>query len=82
MQPITILGACLCFWVLYLKYRSRRKDRLSKNPKQRLRSVKLLLAAFVAWMALSFTLQHMMAKIDGPDTRGPSLMERVISFLL
>jgi hypothetical protein len=80
IQPITLLGAVLCFWVLYLKYRSQPKDRPRSSPKRRLGVVKMLFAAFVAWMALSFTLQHMLAKLDGPLTPEPSMLERVITF--
>jgi hypothetical protein len=81
IQPITLLGAGLCFLVLFLKYRSQPKDRPRRSPKQRLGTAKMLLAAVVAWMALSFTLQHMLAKLDGPVTPEPSLLERIVSFL-
>jgi hypothetical protein len=81
IQPVTLIGVGLCFLLLFLKYRSQPKDRPRSSPKQRIKTAKMLLAAFVAWMALSFTLQHMIVKIDGPDTHEPSLLERIVFFL-
>jgi len=80
MQPITIITAGIFFVVLYLRYQNRPKDgpRPSKQRKGKL--VKVLIAAIVAWMAVSYSLQHTMGQIDGTD-HDPSFMERVVSFL-
>jgi len=80
IQPITLLGAGLCFGVLYLRYRSQPKDGPRRTPKQKIKTAKILFAALLAWLTLSFTLRHMIGKIDGADQE-PSLMERVVSYL-
>ena len=80
IQPITLLGAGLCLGVLFLRYRSQPKDRPRRTPKQKIKTAKIVFAALLAWMALSYTLQHMIASIDGADHE-PSLMERVVSYL-
>ena len=81
IQPVTLLGAGLCLGVLALRYRSRPKDAPRRTPRQQLKTAKILLAALVAWLALSYSLQHMIGKIDGADAQKPSVMERVVSFL-
>lgn len=80
-QPITLLGAGLCFAVLFLRYRSRPKDRPRRSPKQKLKTAKILLAAVVAWMGLYYTLQHMIGNLDQAAAQEPSLMESVVLFL-
>ena len=80
IQPITLLGAGLCFLVLFLRYRSQPKDRPRRTLKQKAKTAKVLFAAFLAWMTLSYTLQHMIGKMDGADHE-PSLMERIVRFL-
>lgn len=80
IQPVTLLGAGLCFGVLYLRYRSQPKDAPRRTPKQKLKTAKLLFAALLAWLALSFTLQHMIGKLDGAD-REPSVVERIVAYL-
>jgi hypothetical protein len=81
IQPVTLLGAGLCLGVLFLRYRSRPKDGPRRTPKQKLKTLKILFAALLAWLALSYTLQHMIARIDGAAAQEPSLMERVVSYL-
>jgi len=81
IQPVTLLGAGLCLGVLYLRYRSQPKDRPPRSTKQKFKTGKLLLAALLAWMALSFTLQHMIGRLDGEAAHEPSVMERVVSYL-
>ncbi|HYL72738.1 MAG TPA: hypothetical protein VEU96_00955 [Bryobacteraceae bacterium] len=75
-----MLGAGLCFGVLYLRYRSQPKDGPRRTTKQKTKTAKILFAALLAWLTLSFTLRHMIGKIDGVDQE-PSLVERVVAFL-
>ena len=81
VQPITLLGAGLCFTVLYLRYRSRPKDSPRRSAKQKLKTAKILLAALVAWMGLYYTLQHMIGNLDNAPAQEPSLLERVVTYL-
>lgn len=81
IQPITLLGAGLCLGVLFLRYRSQPKDSPRRSPKQKLKTAKVLLAGLVAWMALYYTLQHMIGNLDGVAPQEPSLMERIVSYL-
>lgn len=81
IQPITLLGAGLCFAVLFLRYRSRPKDSPRRSTKQKLTTAKVLLAGAAAWMALYYTLQHMIGNLDGAPAQEPSLMERIVSYL-
>ena len=80
IQPITLLGAGLCLGVLFLRYRSRPKDSPRRSSKQKLKTAKVLLAGLVAWMALYYTLQHMIVNLDGVAPQEPSLMERIVSY--
>jgi len=81
IQPVTLLGAGLCLGVLLLWYRSQPKDRPRRSPQQKLKTAKILVAAFLAWMALYYTLQHMIGNLDGVAAQEPSLMERIVSYL-
>jgi hypothetical protein len=81
IHPITILGACLCFGLLYQRYKSRPKNRPPRTPIQRLRVVRVLLVVFLAWMAVSCSLQHFIRNLDGVPDQKPSLLERIVSSL-
>jgi hypothetical protein len=81
IQPVTLLGAGLCLGVLFLRYRSQPKDGKRSSPKQKLKFVKVLLAALVAWMGIYYTMQHMIVNIDGGAAQEPSMMERVVRYL-
>lgn len=80
IQPITLLGAGLCFAVLFLRYRSRPEDSPPRSTKQKLKTAKVLLSAAVAWIALHYTLRHMIGSLDDAVVE-PSLMERIVSYL-
>jgi fumarate reductase subunit D len=80
MQPITILMMGLFFAVLYLRYRSRQRKATRSPRQQQLRTVKFLLAALAMWMAVHYSLQHTLAKMDGTDQE-PSFLERAVSFI-
>ena len=79
-QPITLVTAAIFFVVLFLRYRSRPRNGASRTNGQKLKTAKILLAALVAWMAIHYSLQHTLAKMDGSDPE-PSFMERIVSFL-
>ena len=79
-QPITILTAGLFFVVLALRFRGRPKDSRARTNSQRLKLAKLLLGAIVAWLAIHYSLQHTLAKMDGTDTE-PSYLERAVTWL-
>lgn len=80
IQPITILTAGLFFVVIFLRYRSRPKDGPRGPRRQRLKTAKLLFAALLAWLAVHYSMQRTLAKMDGADPE-PSLIERAVSFL-
>ena len=80
IQPITLLTAGMFFVVLWLRYQSRPKDAPRRGKKQQLKTVKVLLAALVVWMAVNYSLRHTLGKMDGTDQE-PSLVERVVTFL-
>jgi hypothetical protein len=81
IQPITLLGAGLCFGVLFLRYRTRPKNSVPRTSKQKLKTAKILIGALVAWMMVYYSLQHSIGNIDGAAPQDPSLMERVVSYL-
>lgn len=69
IQPITILGAALCFGLLYFRYKNRPRNSPPRTSGQKLRTVRVLLVVFIAWMAVSFSLQHFIRNLDGARTR-------------
>ena len=81
IQPVTLLGAGLCLGVLYLRYRNQPKDGPRRSTKQKLKTAKVLAMALLAWMALSYTLQHQMERLDGEAAHEPSMMERIVAYL-
>jgi hypothetical protein len=80
IQPITVITAGIFFVVLYLRYKSRPKDAPRRTRRQQLKTAKLLFAAILGWLAIHYSLQHTMAKMDGADQE-PSLIERAVAFL-
>jgi hypothetical protein len=80
MQPITIITAGIFFIVLFLRFQNRPKDGPRRGKTQKSKMVKVLVAAIVAWLAVSYSMQHTIGQIDGADHE-PSFMERVVSFL-
>ena len=77
MQPITILGLAGFAIVLILRARTAPKPQL-KNWKQWRSTAKVLLAAIVIWLIVSFNLQHLDRSLSGEHTE-PSTFERVVS---
>ena len=80
IQPITLVTAGIFFVVLYLRYRSQPKDGPRRTKQQKLKTAKVLIAAILAWLAIHYSLEHTIAKMDGADQE-PSTMERIVSFL-
>jgi len=80
MQSVTLLGAGLSFAVLFWRYRNQSKNRPRRTLKEKLKTAKILGAALLAWLTVSYSLQHMIGKIDGTDHE-PSMMERIVRLL-
>jgi hypothetical protein len=80
MQPITLLSAGLFLAVLWFRFQSRPKDTPRSSRQHKLKLTKVLVAALLAWIAIRYSLQHTLAKIDGDDQE-PTTMERVVTFL-
>lgn len=80
IQPITLLTAGIFFAILYLRFRGRPKDGPRRTRQQQFKTAKILFAALLAWMAIRYSLQHTLAKMDGTD-QAPSFMERVVSIV-
>ena len=78
-QPITLLMMGICFALLYVRFRNRPKDAPRRTRKQHLKTAKILFGALIAWLAIHYSLQHTLAKMDGGDTE-PSTMERLVGF--
>ena len=79
IHPITILGASLCIGLLYQRYKKRPKNRPPSTSIKKLGIVRVLVVAFLAWMAVSFSLQHFIRNLDGTPDPKPSLLERIVS---
>lgn len=79
MQPFTMAMMALFAALLCLRYRSRQRKAARSTRQQQLRTVKFLLAALAAWLAVHDSLQHTLAKMDGAGQK-PSFVERAVSF--
>jgi len=80
IQPITLLGAGLCFAVLFFRYRNRPPDQRPSSPRQRLKTAKALAGALIALMAIGYTMRSLGAKLDNAPPHDPSLLERVVLY--
>jgi hypothetical protein len=78
IQPVTLGSAGLFFAVLYLRYRRRPQTAARRTRQQQRKAAKLLIGALVAWLAIHYSLQRTLAKMDGTDQE-PSLVERAVS---
>ena len=79
IQPITLLGAVLCFWVLYVKYRSTPKDQQKSSLRQKIKLAKMLIGALLALMAITYSMRGLGDSLDGKQHE-PTLAERVITY--
>jgi len=80
IQPITLLTAGVFFAMLYWRYRGQPKDGPRRTRKQQLKTAKVLFAALLGWLAIHYSLQHTIAKMDGA-AHDPSMMERLVTLL-
>ena len=80
IQPITFITAGIFFVVLFLRYRNRARKAPTRTGRQRFKVAKLLLTALAVWMAINYSLQHTLAKMDGTD-QDPTLLERLVTFV-
>ena len=80
MQPITLLGALLCLFVLYLRYQASKGTAKKRNPKQVLRTAKVLGAALLALLALTYSLRRTEHSLTSKSAYEPSFMERVVTY--
>ncbi len=82
MQLITIAGVLLYCGVLYLRYRSQKRNQ--NQPRRgavgKLKMAKILGAALLVWLSVGYALQHLNESLDGTAAE-PSLMERAVTFL-
>ena len=81
IPPITVLAAAVCFGLLYYRYKNQPKNRPPGASWRKLRTVHVLFFAFLAWMAVSFSLQRFNRNLDGAPAGNPSLLERIVSSL-
>ena len=84
-MAILLLGAALFFIVLLLRVQARRSAEAAgqaerRTPRQRLGTFKLLIAALLVWLVISFNLQRSILQIDGQNPE-PSFFERMVRFL-
>jgi len=80
VQPITLLGAGVCLWVLYQRYRSTSGSQRKSSRQQNIKLAKVLIGALLALMAIVYSMQGLGDKLDG-KTHEPTLMERAVTFL-
>jgi hypothetical protein len=79
IQPITLLGAVLCFWVLYAKYRSTPNDQPKSTIRQKIKLAKMLVGALLALMAITYSMRGLGDSLDGKQHE-PTLVERVVTY--
>jgi hypothetical protein len=80
IQPITIVSAGICLWVLYLRARSRPQKQTKSSLQQRFKTAKVLIVALLGLMAIVYSMRGLGDKFDG-QTHEPTLMERAVAFL-
>ena len=79
IQPVTLLSAGVCLWVLVLRYRSTPQNKRKSSLEQKLKTAKILAGALLALLGIMYTMQRMSAKLDGAEHE-PTLMERVVLY--
>jgi hypothetical protein len=78
-QPITILGAALCFLVLFLRYKaSAAQQPERRTTKQKLKTAKLLFAALMAWLLISLELRKLDHSLDHSTPYEMSMWDRFV----
>lgn len=79
IQPITLLGAVICFWVLYVKYRNTPKDQRKSTLRQKIKLAKMLTGALLALIAIIYAMRGLGDSLDGKPHE-PTMAERVITY--
>jgi hypothetical protein len=79
IQPITLAGAALCFWVLYQRYRTTPRGQRKSTRQEKLKLAKVLIAGLLALMAITYSMRGLDHRLDG-KTRDATLVERVVTF--
>jgi len=77
MQLIAFIGLALVLYELYRRVQNARNQPPS-NPKRRFKIVHILLAALVAWLAISIQLQHLDGEMSGESQKPETTWERVV----
>ncbi|HLG95739.1 MAG TPA: hypothetical protein VKX49_05460 [Bryobacteraceae bacterium] len=82
IQPITVLTGSICLAVLWLRYRAQpKKEQRKVNLQQAIKTGKLLFAALVALMAITYAMRSLGERLDGAPAHEPSLVERAVLYL-
>ena len=80
MQFITLIGLAVCLGVIFLRAKAA-KGRATADTRTRLKTAKILLVALLAWLVISFKLQHLNHALSGEPVEPPTTWERVVTFL-
>ena len=79
IQPITLAGAGLCLWVLYVRYRGATKAQRKSTRAQKVKLAKVLIVALLALMAITYSMRRLSDNLDG-KVHEPTLAQRVVVF--
>jgi uncharacterized membrane protein YsdA (DUF1294 family) len=71
----------LFFAVMALRIKFLPRDTRKRTPEERLKLVRILIAAVLAWMAVYYQLQRTSHSIDGKGPYEPGMLERIVMAL-
>ncbi len=80
-QPVTILGAALCILVLFLRYRASAQQPQRWTREQKVKTIKLLFAALLAWLAISLELRRLDHSLTHSTPYELSMWDRFVELL-
>ena len=80
IQPITLAGTGLFFWILYARYRGTPKGQRKSTREEKVKLAKVLIAALLALMAIVYSMRGLGNRFEG-KSHEPTLLERVVGFL-
>jgi len=82
MQALLLpLCVVLFFAVMALRLKFLPRDTRKRTPRERLKLVRVLVAALVAWMAVHYQLQRTNHSMDGKGAYEPGVLERIVMSL-